>query len=71
MKLTLLTSLFHQHYWGIPHKRPGDGRLIVSCYECNAEREVRAELTTESLSPDQAKLPLRQPEAQWRDARSV
>jgi len=71
MKFSLLTSLFHQHYWGIPHRRPGDGRLIVSCYECNAEREVKAELTTEILVPPQAKLPLGPPAPRWRAASRI
>ncbi len=34
----------HQHYWGIPHPRPTDDRLIQTCYECSAEREVKIEL---------------------------
>ena len=63
MKLDLLTSLFHQHYWGIPHRRQDDGRLIVSCYECNAEREVKAQLTTTGLTTaNQTKLHLEQAE---------
>ena len=34
----------HQHYWGIPHPRATDNRLIQTCYECSAEREVKIEL---------------------------
>ncbi|HZM91364.1 MAG TPA: hypothetical protein VFF31_32880 [Blastocatellia bacterium] len=34
----------HAHYWGIPHPRNNDGRLIQTCYECGAERVVRVEL---------------------------
>lgn len=34
----------HQHYWGIPHPRTTDDRLIQTCYECSAEREVKIEL---------------------------
>ena len=34
----------HQHYWGIPHPRESDSRLIQTCYECSAEREVKIEL---------------------------
>jgi hypothetical protein len=34
----------HQHYWGIPHPRETDNRLIQTCYECSAEREVKIEL---------------------------
>lgn len=34
----------HQHYWGIPHPRATDSRLVQTCYECSAEREVKIEL---------------------------
>ena len=34
----------HQHYWGIPHPRTTDDRLVQTCYECSAEREVKIEL---------------------------
>ncbi|HSB09109.1 MAG TPA: hypothetical protein VLM38_06330 [Blastocatellia bacterium] len=34
----------HAHYWGIPHPRARDNRLIQTCYECGAEREVKIEL---------------------------
>ncbi|MFY9557774.1 MAG: hypothetical protein WAV20_02480 [Blastocatellia bacterium] len=34
----------HAHYWGIPHPRNVDSRLIQTCYECGAEREVKIEL---------------------------
>ena len=34
----------HAHYWGIPHTRTSDNRLIQTCYECGAEREVKIEL---------------------------
>jgi hypothetical protein len=34
----------HGHYWGIPHTRSSDNRLIQTCYECGAEREVKIEL---------------------------
>ncbi|HSE97106.1 MAG TPA: hypothetical protein VLD57_02475 [Blastocatellia bacterium] len=34
----------HNHYWGIPHPRNGDNRLVQTCYECGAEREVKIEL---------------------------
>jgi hypothetical protein len=33
----------HHHYWGIPHPRT-DARLVQTCYECGAEREVKIEL---------------------------
>jgi len=34
----------HSHYWGIPHPRNADNRLVQTCYECGAEREVKIEL---------------------------
>jgi hypothetical protein len=34
----------HAHYWGIPHSRSRDNRLIQTCYECGAEREMKIEL---------------------------
>lgn len=34
----------HAHYWGIPHSRSTDNRLIQICYECGAERQVKIEL---------------------------
>ena len=34
----------HQHYWGIPHPRTADDRLVQTCYECGAEREVKIQL---------------------------
>lgn len=34
----------HSHYWGVPHARNRDNRLIQICYECGAEREVKIEL---------------------------
>ena len=34
----------HTHYWGIPHPRSVDEKLIQTCYECGAEREVKIEL---------------------------
>ena len=40
--LSLLT--YHKHYWGIPHERDRDRRLIQTCYECGAERKVKVEL---------------------------
>jgi hypothetical protein len=35
---------YHSHYWGIPHPRAMDNRLVQTCYECGAEREVKIEL---------------------------
>jgi hypothetical protein len=40
--LSFLTN--HAHYWGIPHPRTNDNRLIQTCYECGAERVVKIEL---------------------------
>jgi hypothetical protein len=34
----------HYHYWGVPHPRSTDNRLIQTCYECSAEREIKIEL---------------------------
>ncbi|HSE36238.1 MAG TPA: hypothetical protein VLG74_02980 [Blastocatellia bacterium] len=34
----------HAHYWGIPHPRNNDSRLVQTCYECGAERIVKIEL---------------------------
>ena len=34
----------HTHYWGVPHPRTRDNRLVQTCYECSAEREVKIEL---------------------------
>jgi hypothetical protein len=49
--LQLLTG--HEHYWGVPHKRlVADKLLIQTCYECGADRRVRADLQPSS-SPEQ------------------
>jgi hypothetical protein len=40
--MSLLTN--HYHYWGIPHERSSDERLIQICYECGAEREIKVHL---------------------------
>jgi hypothetical protein len=34
----------HAHYFGVPHPRITDNRLVQVCYECGAEREVKIEL---------------------------
>ena len=34
----------HYHYWGVPHPRSSDNRLVQTCYECSAEREIKIEL---------------------------
>ena len=39
----------HSHYWGVPHTRITDNRLIQVCYECGAEREVKIELRPSSV----------------------
>jgi hypothetical protein len=41
-----LRELFnnHSHYWGVPHLRDADQQLIQTCYECGAERVVKAKL---------------------------
>jgi hypothetical protein len=31
----------HSHYWGVPHRSLRDDRLIQTCYECSAQREVK------------------------------
>jgi hypothetical protein len=48
--MKILKQLFnsHSHYWGVPHPREADKRLIQTCYECGAERVVKAELTEAS-----------------------
>ena len=40
--ISLLTN--HAHYWGVPHERPTDNRLIQTCYGCGAERVLKVEL---------------------------
>jgi hypothetical protein len=40
---------YHRHYWGIPHRRLTDNRMIQICYECGKEREIRMDLA----SPDE------------------
>jgi hypothetical protein len=35
---------FHSHYFGIPHPRETDNRLVTTCYECGKEREVKVAL---------------------------
>ena len=45
--LSLFTS--HTHYWGVPHPRKSDNKLIQVCYECSAEREMKVELRPEDL----------------------
>ncbi len=48
--LSLLTN--HRHYWGIPHERPADKRLIQTCYECGREREIKVDLRPFSVPKD-------------------
>jgi hypothetical protein len=40
--LSLVTG--HKHYWGIPRVGGTDERLIQICYECGAQRRVKANL---------------------------
>lgn len=40
----------HQHYWGVPHPRAIDNRLIQTCYECGSERLIKIELRPGSES---------------------
>lgn len=49
--LSLLKS--HDHYWGVMHTRSQDNRLIQTCYECGAEREVKIELRPSPFAADQ------------------
>jgi hypothetical protein len=37
--------LFHKHTWSTPHQVEGsNGRYVMRCYDCGAEREVEAQL---------------------------
>jgi len=40
--LRLITG--HEHYWGIPHQHVAAKFLIQTCYECGADRKVKADL---------------------------
>jgi hypothetical protein len=40
--LSLLMN--HKHYWGVPHRREPDKRLIQTCYGCGAERLILIDL---------------------------
>jgi hypothetical protein len=44
--MSIIMSLLrmHTHYWGVPHERPSDKRIIMTCYECGAERVVKVNL---------------------------
>jgi hypothetical protein len=48
--MSLLTN--HYHYWGIPHERSSDKRLIQICYECGAEREIKVPLGPHRVPAD-------------------
>jgi hypothetical protein len=50
--LSLLT--LHRHYWGIPHERASDNRLIQTCYECGAERLIKIDLCPTHAISDQS-----------------
>ena len=43
---------YHSHYWGIPHERPADKRLVQTCYECGAERLIKVDLLPFSVPKD-------------------
>ena len=30
----------HKHYWGVPHRRRSDNKLVQTCYACSKERQV-------------------------------
>ena len=49
-----LKQLFanHSHYWGVPHPRALDNRLIQTCYGCGREREIKVELRASAARPD-------------------
>ena len=51
MKLYELFS-GHSHYWGVPHLRDTDHRLIQTCYGCSNERIVKIELGQQDRYPD-------------------
>jgi hypothetical protein len=40
--LSLVTG--HHHYWGVPHVGGTEERLIQICYECGAQKRVKANL---------------------------
>ena len=49
--------LYHRHYWGLPHKRQGDSRLVQVCYECGKEREVQMDLSSNNETDQKGELP--------------
>jgi hypothetical protein len=50
----------HAHYWGVPHLRDADNRLIQTCYGCSKDRLVRIELRpTDPLTVQTYVRPLR------------
>jgi len=48
--MSLLSN--HRHYWGVLHERPSDHRLVQTCYECGAEREVKINLRPGWIDPN-------------------
>jgi hypothetical protein len=48
--LSLLTR--HRHYWGLPHQRSLDKRLVQTCYECGAEKLIKIELRALPVATD-------------------
>lgn len=59
--LSLLTN--HIHYWGIPHERPSDKRLVQICYECGAERVMKIDLRPSWEPKIEAEAPRRENKA--------
>src|ERR1051325_9905988 len=45
----------HTHYWGVPHRVEGEGRLIHECYECGKQRESILGMGPASEPPDGSK----------------
>ena len=37
----------HKHYWGVPHKRRADGKLVQTCYACSKERQVAVNFSSD------------------------
>jgi hypothetical protein len=44
MKFLRSIFLMCSHYFGVPHPRTLDGRLVMTCYSCGKEREVKVVL---------------------------
>ena len=37
----------HRHYWGVPHKRRADNKLVQTCYGCSKERKVEVNFSSD------------------------